>query len=470
MGAFLIALLTSVAQTAGPSPAIVQRALDLEVRLDYDAGTVTGTARITVENVGSEPLDSIPLLLGRLMTVSVVRDADGAPIPFTQDVVTFEDWPSYQVNRIRAVPRTPVAPGAQAVLAVHYAGTLVGYTETGMRYVRDRIDHEFTILRTDALAFPRLGVTNARASRAMPRSDFRFGARVTVPQGLVVATAVPETERVTDGDDVTWVFVGREPVPFLNITVAPYRTLGKGGLRVFHFAEDEHGALAVLDGIERAISLYTGWFGPLARPPALTVMEIPEGWGSQSSLAGGIIQTADAFRDPRAMPQVYHEIAHLWHPLDTDAPPVRWNEGLATFLQWRVTAALDSTVALAEAMDRTAARLLQRLTPEQRTVPMIEYGSAGLTDLSYSVGALMFYLLHETLGAEGFDAALGSYYRAHSRIGTSTREFADWLTEIAPALRETILEDWLFSTRGIERLTSGESLASMRDQYRRPLP
>jgi len=82
----------------------------------------------------------------------------------------------------------------------------------------------------------------------------------------------------------------------------------------------------------------------------------------------------------------------------------------------------------------------------------------------------MFYLLYETLGAEGFDAALGSYYRAHSHTGTTTREFADWLTEVAPALRETILEDWLFSTRGIERVTSGESLASMADEYRRAMP
>lgn len=470
MYAFLLTLLASIAQHAGPPPAVVQRQLELAVRLDYDAGTISGTARLTVENVGPSRLDSIPLLLGRLMTVSRISDAVGAALPFSQDVALFEDWPSYQVNRIWVVPHTPVAPGAQAVLAVDYAGTLVGYTETGMQYVRDRIDHEFTILRTDALAFPRLGVTNARALRAMPRSDFRFGARVTVPQSLVVATAVPETERITDGEDVTWVFVGREPVPFLNITVAPYRMLGTGGVRVFHFAEDAHGAQTVLDGIEQAISLYNGWFGPLARPPALTVMEIPEGWGSQSSLTGGIIQTADAFRDPRAMPQVYHEIAHLWHPVDTDAPPVRWNEGLATFLQWRVAEALDSTASLDAAVERTAQRLAGRLTPDTRTVPMIDYGSAGLTDLSYAVGALMFYLLYETLGAEGFDAALGSYYRAHSHTGTTTREFADWLTEVAPALRETILEDWLFSTRGIERVTSGESLASMADEYRRAMP
>lgn len=470
MCAFLLTLLASMAQHAGPPPAVVQRQLELAVRLDYDQGTVSGTARLTVENVGSGPLDSIPLLLGRLMTVSRVADAVGDPMPFSQDVAVFEDWPSYQVNRIWVVPHTPVAPGAQAVIAVDYAGTLVGYTETGMRYVRDRVDREFTILRADALAFPRLGVTNARASRAMPRSDFRFRARVTVPEGLVVATAVPETERFTDGDDVTWVFVGREPVPFLNIAVAPYRVLGRGGLRVFHFAEDEHGARTVLDGIEQAIALYTGWFGPLDRQPALTVMEIPEGWGSQSSLTGGIIQTADAFRDPRAMPQVYHEIAHLWHPIDIDAPPVRWNEGLATFLQWRVAEALDSTASLNAAVERTAQRLVGRLTPDTRSVPMIGYGAAGLTDLSYSVGALMFYLLYETLGAARFDAALGSYYRAHPHTGTTTREFADWLSEIAPALRETILEDWLLGTRGIERLASGESLASMVDAYRRALP
>ncbi len=470
MRGFALALLVGMAQAAGLSPAVVLRDLRLDLRLDYNEGTISGTARLTVENVGAPPLDSIPLLLGRLMTVSRIADGDGTPVSFSQEVATFDDWPSYQVNRIWVVPHASIASGARAVLAVEYAGTLVGYPETGMQYVRDRVAYDFTILRTDALAFPRLGVTNSTVSRAMPRSDFRFGARVTVPQGLVVATAVPESERAPAGDDVTWVFAGREPVPFLNITVAPYRVLGGGGVRVFHFAEDENGAHTVLDGIERAVSLYTRWFGPLDRPPALTVMEIPEGWGSQSSLTGGIIQTAEAFRDPHAMPQVYHEIAHLWHPVDTDAPPVRWNEGLASFLQWRVAAEIDSTFSLDSAMVRTAGRLLDRLTPETRTTPMLEYGSAGLTDLSYSVGAVMFYLLYEALGAERFDAVLGSYYRAHPRAGTTTRVFADWLSGAAPGLRETILEDWLFSTRGIARLAAGESLKSLAAEYRRAAP
>ena len=467
MGALLLALLACAVQPAAPPTALIQRALQLSVRLDYQDGTIAGTAWLTVENVGSAPLDSIPLLLGRLMTVSRIRDENGAPIPFSQDVVTFDDWPSYQVNRLRVGPRTALAPGARQVLEIGYAGTLVGYTETGMRYVRDRIERDFTILRTDALAFPRLGVPNATTSRTMPRGDFRFGARVTVPRDLVVATGVPETERITDDDEVTWVFAGREPVPFLNITIAPYRVMRSGELRIFYFAEDEEGARAVLAGIEHAARLYGHWFGPLDRPPALTVMEIPEGWGSQSSVTGGIIQTADAFRDPGSMPQVYHEIAHLWHPVDTDAPPVRWNEGLATFLQWRVAAALDSTVSLSAAMDRTAARLVQRISPAGRSVPMIEYGRNGLTDLSYSAGGVMFYLLYETLGADRFDAVLGSYYRTFTHTGSTTREFADWLTDAEPRLRNTILEDWLFTTRGIERLTAGESLAAILESYRR---
>jgi len=463
MGPILIALLACVMQTAAPPPpAVIQRALELDVRLDYDEGTVAGTARLTIENVGTASLDTIPVLLGRLMTVSGVRGGGGSSVPFSQDVVTVTDWPSFQVNYVRVVPHTALAPGARAVLDVSYAGTLVGYTETGMRYVRDRVDRNFTILRTDALAIPRLGVPSVAAWRAMPRGDFEFGARITVPPDLVVAAAVPETERVPAGDDVTWVFVGREPVPFLNITIAPYRVLQSGALRIFHFADDEDGARTVLAGIEHAIDCYTAWFGPLDRAPALTVMEIPEGWGSQTSLAGGIIQTADAFHDPRAMP---HEIAHLWHPVDTDAPPVRWNEGLAVFLQWRVAAALDSAVSLDQAMDRTAQRLLQRLSPETRNVPMIAYGSANLTDLSYLTGAVMFYLIYETIGPGRFDAALGAYYRAHPHTGTSTRAFADWLTEAEPGIRRTILEDWLFTTRGIDRLEAGEPLAAMVESY-----
>lgn len=53
----------------------------------------------------------------------------------------------------------------------------------------------------------------------------------------------------------------------------------------------------VNEAITREMALLAKWFGPIDADPQLTVIEIPEDWGSQASVASGIIQTADAFRD-----------------------------------------------------------------------------------------------------------------------------------------------------------------------------
>ncbi len=67
-------------------------------------------------------------------------------------------------------------------------------------------------------------------------------------------------------------------------------------------------------------------FGPLAGAPALCVMEIPDRWGSQVSLASGIIQEAATLRERDPMPQSYHELMHLWNAPDLDNPIPRWKD------------------------------------------------------------------------------------------------------------------------------------------------
>jgi hypothetical protein len=114
-------------------------------------------------------------------------------------------------------------------------------------------------------------------------------------------------------------------------------------------------------------------------------MEIPDGWGSQASLAGGIIQVAGAFRDSDRMQELYHELSHLWNAVDLDAPSPRWNEGLAMFLQGRLAREIDGWDGESAALDRTAARLLERCGSGEPcgSVPLRHYGDEELTDYSY---------------------------------------------------------------------------------------
>lgn len=446
---------------------LVGRHLDLDLAVHYEDGTVDGTARLTVENVGASAVTAVPVQIGRLMSAHSVRDGEGHPLDFSQDVIAYEDWATRQINQLEVRLPSPLDPGERLVVAVRYAGPLVGATETGMLYVRDHVDRDFTILRSESFAFPQLAVPSLALNRRAPRSDFSYRARFTVPSELTVATGTPPESR-TEGDSLsTWTFEAPEPVPFLNVALAPYRTLAEGGLRVFYFPEDSLGAGRLLERMVQTIDLYATWFGPLDREARLHVIEIPEGWGSQASLTGGIIQTADAFRDRRQLRQLYHELAHLWHPRDLGRPAPRWNEGLATFLAGRLAAELGESAGLSEHMPAAAERQLSRVgSGALASIAMVDYGKANATGLSYGTGELMFYVLHEVLGAEEFNRALGGWFDRYRGSGSTTRQFVDFAQAQTDIDLESLFQDWLFTARWRERLEAGETLPEMIDSYK----
>jgi hypothetical protein len=410
------------------------------------------------------------------MAVSETTDEGGTSIAFTQDIVTLEDWPQYQANHITVILDSPIGPGVRGTVRVAYGGYLAGFTETGLLYVRDRIDRDFTILREEALAFPVLGVPSWEQNRAAPREPFGFVVRITVPEDLTVAAGGKLVERTVDGGNATFEYRSVLPADFVNIAIAPYRLLegqgGGGGARIFYFPADSVGARRVLGRLDQATALLERRFGPLGVHPGLTVIEIPEGFGSQASLAAGIIQTRDAFNDPSQHRQFYHELSHLWNAPDLDAPSPRWNEGLASFLERRLAAELDGWSELDSSMEEAARGIVERFeeNPSYQSTPFIDYGKASLTGLSYRVGMLMFYALYELTGPEAFDAAIGGYFRRHRTMGGTTEAFVEFFQESTSADLEGLFDDWLRTTHWVDRLREAGSVNALIAEYRGTMP
>lgn len=440
--------------------------LELEVRVDYERAALTGRAVLHLSNVSAHAVSEVPLLLNRLMTVSSVEGLDGVALPFQQDVVVFQDDSMRQVNAAVVRLGGAVTPGDSVAVVVRYGGRLVGYTETGSLYIRDHIDHAFTILREDAYAFPTLGVPSWSAIRAMAREPFAFSLEVAVPADLVVATGGQGLGTRSRDSTTTWTYRSEAPVPFLNIAIAPYRTLDEGGVRIFYLPEDSAGAGEVQRAVRGAVAQYTEWFGSLRQDIRLTVIEIPEGWGSQASLSAGIIETVDAFRDRAQRYQLYHELSHLWNAPDRDRPSPRWNEGLASFLQWRMAAQLDGWSGWDAWRARTEASLKARCAPRTpcATVPFALYGRDGLTGASYPVGSLMFYLLYQALGREAFDRTYRQFFQRFRDQGATTSDLVAAFKAASP-VGERIVSEWLLTTRWNERLASGQSVRDMLDEY-----
>lgn len=454
--ALLVTHAGAVAQATGDLGVAMTR-LELTLDLDYGDGSLAGSALYEITNLSDAGVTRIPFNVGRLMAVRAARGAGGATLDFTQDVAVFTDSPRRQVDHVVVTLPAPLAPGAATRLELEYSGYLVGYTETGSLYIQDRVDQAFSILREDAFAWPAVGTLSRRTNRVAPRPDFDFTARITVPEPYTVASGGRLVERSTRGGRTTFVYESIAPVPFLNLPIAEYGLMERGGVRLYHFPADSAGALRGLGSATRGLELLQEWFGPLGTEPELAVMEIPEMWGSQASLTGGIIQTADAFRDTGPMTALYHELTHLWNAPDLDQPSARWNEGLASFLARRMAGELDGWQGMEDYVLRTSSRILSAAanTPDLGQVPFIRYGEAGATDLSYQVGLLMFYDLYQAMGDERFDAAVGGYYQDHRERGGTFEELLEGLQAHSPKDLTGFFHDWVYTTAWLDQLRAG---------------
>jgi hypothetical protein len=463
----LIAVAFPTARAPERSQPFRQRAITLRIAIDMVRQRLDGTATITLENWTGRPQRQVPLLLNRLLSMTSVRAPGGATLPFRQQISRIVDDSMWQVDHAIVDLPTPVAPGKQTTIVVSYAGNLVGYTETGSLYIRDHVDSSFTILRADALAFPVPGTTSFGVNRMVPSVDFAFDATVIVPPGFQVATGGALMGTTANAAAVSWRYRSTAPTPFLNISIARYDTLSSGGVRVFAFPADSLGARRVLQRTLDGLALLKAWFGALGREPSPTVIEIPEGWGSQASLAGGIIQEASSFQDSANLAPLYHELSHLWNAPDTDAPSPRWNEGLAMFLQLRMRATLDGWPGTLGALARRLGSLRQALSTDSalRTTPVIDYGRARMTDWSYSAGQLMFAVLHEITGDAEFDRIVGGYFRSH-RSGGSTSDFMAYATRSSAHHLDRFFDDWMRTTRWTSQLDAGATVETIAEPYR----
>jgi hypothetical protein len=457
------------AQPAAPYPDLVLRVIryELDAGVDYEAEKVTGTARLVVRNVSEQPTSEVPVLTYRLMPVTAVTDSAGRALSFVQEVIALEDRPRQQVNFVRVALGVPLQPGGTTTVVIRYGGYLLGYAETGSAYVRDHVAPDFTILRDDGIGFPLLGYPSNRVNRKPGVTHFDYLARITVPESLWVANGGRLLGRTSKQGQATFTYQNIKPAWRMDFAIAPYRTLERGKFRVVYFPRDSAGATLLLDAVERSVTLYQEWFGPLAGGASFAVIELPDGFGSQADVTS-ILQTAAAFRDPSQRRQLYHEISHM-----LDVPPAepfspRLNEGLATYLEYLTADHLDGTAQLAPRLELVR-RWLQGVIAkraELATIPMRDYGRHDLTDFSYSAGMILFAILHDVLGDEEFRRVIRECHARHAVSGGTLDHFVQTARDVSSRDLSAVFDDWIYSPRWVETVTRTGSIKQLLDHYR----
>ncbi len=217
---------------------------DLAVRLNLERrgvfaplNTLSATAKITFINTLGSSVHRVPVVLYRLLRVEAVRTGDGRPLHFSQRLTGLENWELYQANAVTVTLDRPLPPGDTLTLEIDYGGGMVGVQESGMLYVQESLDPDFSIIRAETSSYPHLAEPTRESLRESfgERDGFDQVLEVTVPEGLVVASGLELTGKNTADGWTTWAYRSRKPNGQILLPVAPYEVIEVGSNRIYHF-------------------------------------------------------------------------------------------------------------------------------------------------------------------------------------------------------------------------------------------
>lgn len=440
---------------------------NLDVKIDYSTRKLYGFCEITFSNEAESPIDTVPILLYRLLSVNHVGNENNEALPYTQNIVGIAGWEQIQVNYIEVALEEALLPGEQSKITLDYEGYLFGYSADGWRYVRDNIDRNFTMIRTDGYGYPVIALPT---EKDMMPSQVRhvYTIKVSVPHGLSVVTGGKLTEQSDYGNGTTFTFCSKKPSWRMDMAISDYRLFQEGDNRVYYFAEDSLGAAKVMHAMKTSFDLYTGWFGPLDNYLGYSVIEVPEGYSSQFDVCATTL-SAGNFDESRYMNTVYHEIAHAWNVKTLDPQPCRFeSEGYARFLEFLLLEKIDGKEhAVTDEAEKYLSRIRSSFSDheEYQHIPIRDYGAKDMTNYSYSLGMAVFAIFYELVGAEQFNRIIGSFYVKYHESGATLDEFIGHCTETADVGLERFFKDWIYTTAGIQLVMEGKSLPELIDFY-----
>ncbi|MBX2990118.1 MAG: hypothetical protein KF749_03010 [Bacteroidetes bacterium] len=437
-----------------------------DITLDYDTPLLSASCQMSVKNLSETEVVEIPILLYRLLRVTSVTGDHSVSLSFTQHIQPFEDWNTMHVNVVRVRLKQSLLPQETTSITLIYEGILHGYEETGMLYVRDNISPQFTILRPDCKAYPELGYPSAATNRRFPRQSFDYRIRVTIPDSLVAVNGGAFVSREDRNGQSTFMFTNLKKAWRMDVAIAKYRELSDGKMKVCYLEKDSVGATMVLRYMKRTIALFSSWWGPLRDFQSFSIIEIPNGYGSQADVSS-ILQTAAAFNDSTELRQMYHELSHLWNVKLNEISP-RWEEGLASFVEYLTIEKLEHRAYLDYVTAWYLDHFKKKLSTDKelRMTPMCDFGAKAMTDHAYSLGMIAFRVLYEIVGESKFHRIVRELYQRYSGSASTTKAFANLASEVSNVDLSGFFNDWFFTTNYVSTLEKANDFSGIVRHYK----
>lgn len=464
-------LLLMAASTLGQNkimPSVLNYNFDIHLLVDDQK--MDASAQMTIENKTAGVIDTLPILLYRLLTVKSVTNEDGEPLQFSQDIVTMAEQDNWQVNQVRIVLQKSLQPGEWTSVTLAYSGYICGYPEV-MAYTKEHIDTGYTLIRQDIFAYPTISTANYKALATTFDDAYDYHLRVTVPHEYVAACGGRLDSTTIGKDSLIYYFSSKAPDTRVDIAAAKFAILTDTteNLAAYYLPGDSIGARAVLNAMKQSVELYTDWFGSPKGYSGYTVIEIPNGWGSQAGKFY-ILQTAAAFEDTSRMSEVYHEVGHTWNAtVDPSIQRCRYfDEAFASFFQMLVSGELRGKNELADGMDWYRDYYKKRIKNDSlgAATPIAKYGEHELGGYSYTVGAWSLYVLRELIGKKAFNQLVRELVSTYGEKGVNFAAFKQLAESASRRNLARFFDEWIYGTEASQLLVSDATLDEIVARYR----
>jgi aminopeptidase N len=282
------------------------------------------------------------------------------------------------------------------------------------------------------------------------KKGWDYSLEVTVPEDLVVANGGKFLGKVSQNGTVTYRYRNIKLAWRIDICIARYGVLQdeETSLRVIYLPDHEKGARTVLQAILRSMQFFSKSFGPLLEFAGFTVIEVPDGYGSQTDVTC-ILQEAEAFKGN--LHRLYHEISHLWNPPELDEHNSRFlTEGLACFLEYLLEEHLDNKPgSLQEGLARSRERFRRqcRQDPKYRDTPIVHYGKYDCTDASYTKGMVAFWILYRLVGEQVFLDIYRNFHLEYRKEGATLEDFIRHVKKSSEKELAKFFDEWIYGIK-----------------------
>ena len=446
----------------------------LQIQLFPKEERLEAIARMTVTNKTGQAFSELPFLLYRLLDVQRVSDDKGSSLTFNQTITRLAEADvknNLQANLIKVQLPKPLPPGAAIDLTMSYSGSIYGYPEV-MAYVNDRVSEKYSLIRPDALAYPMLAHATQESWQKAYGLDvpFTYDLEVTVPNGYVVACGGSQQDVLPKEDMTTFLFKSKVSTWRIDIAAAKFKQLNDGPkkLAVYFMPEDEKNAADILNGVSKAVSLYSEMFGELKDYQGYTVIEIPDGWGSQAS-DYYLLETAAAFKDLKRILEVYHEVAHTWNAkAKPEVRRTRWfDEAFAMYFQAIALREFEGEKAYQAELAGDREYFIKRVKRDQRNfdTPIAEYGKYELGGNSYSKGAWSLYVLHQLVGEEQFRQIIRTFLSEFRDKPADFKDFQQVAERVSRRDLGKYFNEWIYGAESSRLLVEKVPLAEIVRRY-----